>query len=84
MQKQKIVIKHPEGFHMRPATEFVNGLLGIESSVTFVIEGKQINAKSLLNLIAAGIKCGQEIEVVCEGSDESVALKKAIELIEKH
>ena len=35
---------------------------------------KKINAKSLLNIIGACIKCGSEIELVCEGPDEEAAL----------
>ena len=43
---------------------------------------KKINAKSLLNIIGACIKCGSEIELVCEGPDEEAALAHATELIE--
>ena len=47
-----------------------------------VFEDKKINAKSLLNIIGACIKCGSEIELVCEGPDEEAALAHATELIE--
>ena len=53
-----------------------------ESDVTIVFEDKKINAKSLLNIIGACIKCGSEIELVCEGPDEEAALAHATELIE--
>ena len=43
---------------------------------------KKINAKSLLTIIGACIKCGTEIELVCEGPDEEAALAHATELIE--
>lgn len=42
----------------------------------------KINAKSLLNIIAACIKCGSEFVVECNGPDEEEALAKAVELIE--
>ena len=33
-----------------------------------------------MSLIAACIKCGEEIEIQCSGPDEGAALKKALEL----
>ena len=44
--------------------------------------GNTFDAKSVMTLMSACIKCGAEIEVVCDGADEQDALKKAIELIE--
>ena len=35
-----------------------------------------------MNIIAACIKCGTEVEVECSGEDENEALAKAIELID--
>jgi phosphocarrier protein len=52
------------------------------SSVTIKFNGNQYNAKSLLNIIAACIKCGSEIELVCDGPDENEALADAVERIE--
>lgn len=39
-------------------------------------------AKSVLNVMAAGIKCGTEITVACDGPDEEEALKTITEAIE--
>ncbi len=39
-------------------------------------------AKSVLNVMAAGIKCGTEITLICDGEDEANAMdtiSKAIE-----
>lgn len=50
--------------------------------VTIKFNGNQYNAKSLLNIIAACIKCGSDIEIVCDGADENEALAEATQLIE--
>ena len=76
MVSKKFVIENEQGLHMRPAGA------KFESDVTIVFEDKKINAKSLLNIIGACIKCGSEIELVCEGPDEEAALAHATELIE--
>ena len=44
--------------------------------------GLHIVAKSVLNVMAAGIKCGTEITVACDGPDEEEALKTITEAIE--
>ena len=82
MVSQKITITNPQGLHMRPAGVFAKGVAKFESDVTIHFNGKDTNAKSLLNIIGACIKCGSEIELECNGPDEEEALKTAVELIE--
>ena len=43
---------------------------------------KRIIAKSVLNVMAAGIKCGTEINLICDGEDEEAAMKTLTEAIE--
>lgn len=52
------------------------------SNVTIKFNGSDVNGKSLMNIIAAGIKCGSTIEIVCEGDDENAALDSAVALVE--
>lgn len=35
-----------------------------------------------MNIIAACIKCGSEVEIECSGADEQQALDEAVKLIE--
>jgi phosphocarrier protein len=67
---------------MRPATLFVNAISKYKSDVTIKFNGNDVNAKSLMNLIAACIKFGSNIEVVASGEDEEAALDEAVKLIE--
>lgn len=43
---------------------------------------KKIVAKSVLNVMAAGIKCGTEINLICDGEDENEALETLSKAIE--
>ena len=70
------------GRHMRPAGMFANAMMKFDSDVNLVAGGKTVNAKSIMNLIAACIKCGTEVEVQCSGPDEEAALLEAVRLIE--
>ena len=82
MVSTKTVIRNPMGMHMRPAQLFVNTMAKYNSDVTILFNGKEINAKSIMHLMAACIKQGSEIEIQCCGEQETDALKAAVELVE--
>ena len=82
MVKQKIVIKNPTGLHLRPAGILCDTALEFESHVSFQFHETTSNAKSVLSVLGACVKCGDEIELICEGADEKEALEKIIAVIE--
>ena len=82
MVSQKITVTNEQGMHMRPASVFSQAMTPFASDVKVVFNGTAYDAKSVMMLMSACIKCGAEIEVQCDGADEADALKKAIELIE--
>lgn len=53
-----------------------------KSLITFNFRGGTANAKSVLSVLGACIKSGTEIELVCEGEDEELALKTLVDAIE--
>ena len=79
---QKVSIKNAEGLHLRPAGLLCKESLKYKSLITFKIRTSVANAKSVLSVLAACVKCGDEIEVFCEGEDEEAALAGIIKLIE--
>ena len=82
MVSKETKIVNPMGMHMRPAGMFAQAMMKYDSDVTVVFGDKEVNAKSIMNLMAACIKCGSELEVRCSGPDEEAALAEAIRLIE--
>lgn len=82
MVSKSFTIKNKMGFHMRPANVFVTAMTKYTSDVNIVFNGKAINGKSIMNIMAACIKCGSEIAVECDGADEEAMLNEATELIE--
>lgn len=82
MTSKTLTITNAQGFHMRPAGAFAAAMAKFNSNVTIKFNGSDINGKSLMNIIAAGIKCGSTIEIVCEGDDENAALDSAVALVE--
>jgi len=82
MVRQKVVIKNPTGLHLRPAGILCKEAMQFKSLVTFSFRESTANAKSVLSVLGACVKCGDEVEFVCEGEDEDRALKTLIEAIE--
>lgn len=83
MVSKKVSVTNPEGLHMRPAGIFTKEMAKFNSDVTIEAGGKDFDGKSIMNVIAAGIKCGSEIEIRCSGADEQAALDKAVELVKE-
>ena len=82
MVSKNLTLSNGHGFHMRPASVFATAMSKFSSKVTIKFNGNDYNGKSLLNIIAACIKCGSELEVICDGADENEALAEAERLIE--
>ncbi len=82
MVKQKVVIKNPTGLHLRPAGLLCKEAMEYQCSVHFQFHETNANAKSVLSVLSACVKTGDEIEVICDGVDEEKALKAIVEAIE--
>lgn len=82
MVSGKVIVKNPTGLHLRPAGLLCKSAMEYQSKITIRFHDYNANAKSVLGVLGACIKSGDEIELVCEGEDEEEALKKLLELIE--
>ena len=82
MVRQKVVIKNPTGLHLRPAGILCKEAMQFKSLITFTFRDNTANAKSVLSVLGACVKCGDEIELICEGVDEQEALKTLVQAVE--
>lgn len=82
MVAKKVVLKNREGLHVRPAGLFSNEMQRFLSDVWVCHNESVTSGKSIMNLIAAGIQCGDEVELCCSGPDEEKALARAVALVE--
>lgn len=74
MVSKDIKIVNPTGLHLRPAGNLCKEAMKYKSKVTFNYRGNVANAKSVLSVLGACIKTGDQITLVCEGEDEEQAL----------
>ena len=82
MVGQKVVIKNPTGLHLRPAGILCKEAMQFQSLITFTVRGNTANAKSVLSVLGACTKSGDEIELFCDGADENEALAAMVRIIE--
>ena len=82
MVSQMVTIINPTGLHLRPAGLLCKEAMKFKSLITFRFRGNTANAKSVLSVLGACIKCGNEIELICEGEDEEEALQEMIRVVE--
>lgn len=82
MVRAKVAINNLTGLHLRPAGVLCNRALRYKSRIQFR-KGKDItaNAKSVLSVLGACVKWGDEIEFICEGEDEQEALEAMIRVV---
>ena len=63
MVAKKVVLKNREGLHVRPTGLFSNEMQRFLSDVWVCHNESVTSGKSIMNLIAAGIQCGDEVEL---------------------
>lgn len=86
MLSEKVIIKNPTGLHLRPAGLFCKTATQFECKI--LIEKKSrtkevsANAKSVLSVLGACIKNGDEVTIICDGEDEEAALHVMVQIVE--
>ncbi len=83
MIKKKVVVVSKTGLHARPANALVKKAQQYPCAVEIGFRDKTYNAKSMLGVLAAGINCGMEIEIICTGDREAEACGQIVQLIEE-
>lgn len=82
MVTKLVVINNPTGLHLRPAGNLCKEAVKYKSQVTFKYRNNVTNAKSVLSVLAACVKQGDEIELCCAGDDEEEAMNNLVSIIE--
>lgn len=82
MVSKKVTVNNPTGLHLRPAGIFCNVAVKFDCKISFQYDTTTANAKSVLSVLGACIKKGDEIELICEGPDEEEALAAMVQAVE--
>ena len=74
MLTKTLTVVNPSGLHLRPAGVLSQTAMKFKCDIIIECGEKRI--------VAAGIKCGTEINLICDGEDEEEAMKSMSEAIE--
>ena len=81
MVSERVTVINPSGLHLRPAGIFCNKAMEYRCQIQFSVGRTTGNAKSVLSVLGACIKCGDEMTIICSGPDEAEALAGMTELV---
>lgn len=82
MLTRNLTVVNPSGLHLRPAGFLSQEAMRYKSDIIIECGEKKVVAKSVLNVMGAGIKAGTEIRLICSGIDEKEALEGISQAIE--
>ena len=83
MIEREATIGPAEGLHARPAAVFVKEAKRYASEVKIVKDGREVNAKSSLQILTVGAKKGESITIRAEGDDAEQAVEALADLISR-
>lgn len=75
MKSFSYVIKDEIGIHARPAGLLAKTAKEFDSQIMIKANDKSADVTRLMAVMALGVKCGNEVEVTVEGSDEEAAFE---------
>ncbi|WHH60511.1 HPr family phosphocarrier protein [Petroclostridium sp. X23] len=81
MKRVEVLITNKVGLHARPASEFSKTASKFKSEIIIEHKNKHLNAKSILNILSAGIQSGSTISIIADGEDEEKAIDNLAELV---
>ena len=81
MQKRKLTIINKLGLHARAAVKLVNTASRFGSEIIIRYKGREINAKSVMNVMVLAASKGTVLDVCADGDDEQQAIEAVAGLI---
>lgn len=81
MTSETITIENPKGLHLRPVTMMSEAACRYTASCRLESGGRTADIKSVLSLLAAGLRCGDTVRILCDGPDEEEAVRELSEIL---
>lgn len=76
---ETVKIVNETGLHARPANVFVKEAISHKGcAISIQKDGRQFNGKSIVSVLSACVKCGNEIKIVADGEGEEEALRDMV------
>lgn len=83
MFQKETTIKNPTGLHARPASQLTQLCKGFkDEDIKLVCGTNEVDPKSIISILAAGMKSGTPITVRVTGGDEENVCNQIVDFIE--
>jgi len=76
MLEKTITLKNASGLHARPGSGLASIAYKYKSTITLLSNGKEINAKEVLDILSANISLGDDVKIIIEGIDAKEAMEE--------
>lgn len=84
MTKRPITIQIPSGLEARPVALLVQVASQYVSQIHVEVDGKRVNAKSIMGMMTLGLESGEQITVEADGVDEEAAIQEIEKYLTAH
>lgn len=75
MTQKSMEIKLQNGLEARPVAVLVQIASKYDSTVYIEVEGKKVNAKSIMGMMSLGLDSGEAVTVTADGKDEQAVVE---------
>jgi phosphocarrier protein len=82
MQNKSVVVQCKCGLHARPAASVMKAAKTFQSKIRIEKDGKNGNAKSIIDILSVNVNCLDRVEISCEGEDEAEAMQAICAILE--
>lgn len=82
MQNNSVIVKCKCGLHARPAASVMKTAKTFQSKIRITKDGKSGNAKSIIDILSVNVNCLDQVEICCDGVDETEAMQAICDILE--
>lgn len=82
MFQKEVTIKNPTGLHARPASQLTALCKNFPEKITLLYGTHEVDPKSIISILAAGMKSGTSLTVQVEGENEQTAGEQIVAFID--
>ena len=82
MTEMTVTIQNETGLHARPAAAFTRFCSQFENEIILLKDTNEINAKSILQVLSAGLAKGTELKVKVDGEAADHVASQVVEYIQ--
>ena len=79
--EKKLIIRHKQGLHARPAALFVQVANKFESDIMVRKGSQEVNGKSIMGILMLAAEKGSHIYIRADGADAKKAVEELARLI---